>query len=133
MGTTDFAANALVMAEKRQIVIFEAELLDDEIYFNLFWLFQDCNRIRAYLKQLWMDYHNGKVDRVTASVTTDTAIGLLQHADEQLISLWVQKTRVQTARRRVANPLALFYTSIFASMDNLSFTSLLFHSLSANV
>ncbi|KAL9620997.1 MAG: hypothetical protein Q9160_004515 [Pyrenula sp. 1 TL-2023] len=57
-------------------VEFEAEILQQEMFFAAYCLFADLNDIRTYIKGLWTEYDEGKVNLITASVTTHTAIEL---------------------------------------------------------
>ncbi|KAG4435219.1 hypothetical protein IFR05_009295 [Cadophora sp. M221] len=51
---------------------------------GVFFFFQDLNKVRDYLKSLWQDYRDGKVDLVSASVTTNCAFELIERNEEQL-------------------------------------------------
>ena len=42
--------------------------------------FKDVNKIRDYVKQLWLDYRSDKLDVMSAAVTTDTAFTLLEQS-----------------------------------------------------
>lgn len=56
---------------------------DDVLMLICFCLLNDLNNIRDFLKQTWADYQAGKVDLMSASVTTDTALVLAKQAIEQ--------------------------------------------------
>lgn len=57
-------------------VEFEAESLEQEMFFAAYCLFADLNDIRTHIKGLWTEYDEGKINLITASVTTHTAIEL---------------------------------------------------------
>jgi hypothetical protein len=59
---------------------------DEETYFALFCFFDDLNQLRDFLCQLWSDYKIGKVDLITVSVTTNTAIDLVRRAEKEFIA-----------------------------------------------
>ena len=45
----------------------------------------DMERVRLYIEALWKDYKSGDVDLITAAVTTNTAIDLLQRPHDELM------------------------------------------------
>lgn len=57
-------------------VEFEAEDLEQEMFFAAYCLFADLNHIRAFIQDLWSKYDRGTLDLITVSVTTNTAIEL---------------------------------------------------------
>lgn len=50
--------------------------------FRIFSLFKDVNEVREYIRGVWRDYRDGRVDVMSAAVTTDTAFVLLKHGCE---------------------------------------------------
>jgi hypothetical protein len=62
------------------------ETTDDELHFAIHCFFDDLNRLRDFLDELWSDYKNGRVDLITASVTTNTAIDLVHRAEKELLA-----------------------------------------------
>jgi hypothetical protein len=46
--------------------IYEMENSEEDLLFNLFCFFSDLNEIRTYLKGLWSDYHQGKLDLIVS-------------------------------------------------------------------
>lgn len=50
---------------------------EEDEFFALCCMFEDLNRLRSYLEKVWTKYRDNRLDLVTASVTTNTAI---QHA-----------------------------------------------------
>ncbi|KAK6526597.1 hypothetical protein TWF694_005179 [Orbilia ellipsospora] len=47
-----------------------------EPFFIVYCLLLDLNRIRDYIKELWVEYKDGKLDAMTAGVTTNVAVVL---------------------------------------------------------
>ena len=58
----------------------------DDALFAIFCLLDDLHRIRGSILQLWSDYRERKVDLITASVTTNTALELAQRAEEDFLA-----------------------------------------------
>ena len=65
---------------------YEVEPDDEEVYFALYCFFDDLNRLRDHLQDLWEDYKDGEEDLVSASVTTNMAFQLVKQAEEELIA-----------------------------------------------
>ncbi|KAL9109590.1 MAG: hypothetical protein Q9227_005770 [Pyrenula ochraceoflavens] len=63
-------------APEQAEVEFESDEVEQEMFFAAYCLFADLNRIRTFIRELWKQYHQDKVDLITASVTTNTAIEL---------------------------------------------------------
>jgi hypothetical protein len=59
---------------------------NEETYFALFCFFDDLNQLRDFLHELWSDYKAGKVDLITVSVTTNTAIDLVRRAEKEFVT-----------------------------------------------
>ncbi|MCJ1291085.1 hypothetical protein MMC34_002628 [Xylographa carneopallida] len=55
---------------------------EEERFFAIYCLFEDLKQLRQSLTELWSDYHSGKIDLVTASVTTNTAFDLVRRSEE---------------------------------------------------
>ena len=53
--------------------------------FTIFTFFKDMNDIRDYIEDVWRDYRNGRLDLMSAAVTTDTAITLLKQASDEFL------------------------------------------------
>ncbi|KAI8904491.1 hypothetical protein DFJ77DRAFT_480405 [Powellomyces hirtus] len=60
---------------------------ESEVIFMLYCLFKDLNNIRLFLQETWSEYREGKIDLITASVTTNTAIDLVRDMQDDLCSL----------------------------------------------
>jgi len=59
-------------------IVYDVSLDDEfELDFMVFCLFQDMHKIRLSIHELWMSYAKGELDLLTATITTNTAIGLL--------------------------------------------------------
>lgn len=54
-------------------------------FFRAFCLFRDLNNMRDFILQTWEEYRDNKLDLMTASVVTDTALQLAQAAIEELV------------------------------------------------
>ena len=55
-----------------------------ENIFAIFAFFKDVNEVRQYLQTVGTDYRGGKLDIMSAAVTTDTAFTLLKHSSEEV-------------------------------------------------
>lgn len=53
-----------------------------EIFFAGFTLFKDVGRIYSFVAELWKQYHQGTLDLITVSVSSNTAIDLVQRIEE---------------------------------------------------
>ncbi|KAF4636745.1 hypothetical protein G7Y89_g1344 [Cudoniella acicularis] len=61
----------------------------EEEFIALYFYYKDLNEIRSYLKQLWKDYQDRKVDLVSVSLTTDIAIDVVERMEVDFFStLW---------------------------------------------
>ena len=65
---------------------YEVETDDEEIYFALYCFFDDLDRLRDFILDLWIDYKNRDLDLITASVTTNMAFQLVSRAEQDLIA-----------------------------------------------
>lgn len=54
-------------------------------FFKAFCLFQDLHNMQDFILQTWQEYRDNKLDLMTASVVTDTALQLAQAAIEELV------------------------------------------------
>jgi hypothetical protein len=63
---------------------YEMESTIEDMYFAIFCLFDDLNRLRKFLLDLWTQYKLGSCDLITASVTTNSAIELVHRAEKDL-------------------------------------------------
>ena len=64
---------------------FEPEMVVMEAISAVVMYLGDMERVRAYLGGLWRDYKSGKIDLITASVTTNTAIEILRRPHDKLM------------------------------------------------
>lgn len=64
---------------------YELQTSDDDIVFAIFSFFKDVNEVRDYLQGVWKDYRQGKVNVMSAAVTTDTAFTLLRHSSQDTL------------------------------------------------
>lgn len=60
------------------------EPTDEEIHFGIFCFFDDLNRLRTFLRDLWTKYNLGSCDLITAAVTTNSALELVRRAEKDL-------------------------------------------------
>ncbi|PWN39483.1 hypothetical protein IE81DRAFT_326489 [Ceraceosorus guamensis] len=74
-GDKDPAANAFF------------EVQQDRAYALLLLLnfFDDLHEVRAYIKQLWVDHREGKIDLMTAAITSNTALELLRKPHDEVM------------------------------------------------
>jgi hypothetical protein len=63
-------------------VTYEMEPTDEEISFGIFCFFDDLNRLRTFLGDLWTQYKLGTCDLITAAVTTNSALELVNRAEQ---------------------------------------------------
>ena len=64
-------------------VVYDADReADEEIILATFCLLEDHQDVRTYLQRTWWNYKLGKVDLMTASAVTNTAIDLVQRTEE---------------------------------------------------
>jgi hypothetical protein len=64
---------------------FEPEMLEVEAVNAIVMFLGDMERVRLHIEALWKDYKTGKIDLITAAVTTNTAIELLQRPHDELM------------------------------------------------
>ena len=64
------------------------EVTDEELFFALFCLFDDLDKLRSSLMELWRQYKARRVDLMTVSVTTNTAINLVRRTEENLLAIF---------------------------------------------
>ncbi|KAJ3289777.1 hypothetical protein HK104_007243 [Borealophlyctis nickersoniae] len=65
---------------------------DESEIFATFCLFEDLANIRRFLQQTWTDYREGRIDLITASATTNTAVDIVREAHEELVGLYPHLT-----------------------------------------
>ena len=65
-------------------VTYEMETTDEEIYFGIYCFFDDLNRLREFLIDLWSRYHRGSCDLITTAVVTNSAFELIHRAEKDL-------------------------------------------------
>ena len=90
LNETDERAPTTKIPEESKTTVpprrYEVETDDEEIYFALYCFFDDLDRLRDFILDLWIDYKSGDLDLVTASVTTNMAFQLVSRAEQDLIS-----------------------------------------------
>lgn len=74
---------------------YELQTTSDDIVFTIFSFFKDVNDVRQYLQGVWKDYRQGKVDAMSAAVTTDTAFTLLKHSSGDVLEALPGQTKYQ--------------------------------------
>ena len=84
---------AVLNVARRQItpspprnVTYEINPTDEEVYFAIYCFFDDLNRLRDFLRDLWSDYKASRADLITVSVTTNTAIDLVHRAEQDFVA-----------------------------------------------
>lgn len=65
-------------------VHFELEQTEEDAMFAIAMFFKDVNAVRKNIQGVWKDYREGKVDVMSAAVTTDTAFTLLRHSCDSI-------------------------------------------------
>lgn len=58
---------------------------EDELYFMIYCIFLDFNKIREWIQELWYDYQDGLCTLAAVSVATDTAFDLLQRVEKAIL------------------------------------------------
>ncbi|KAE8267038.1 hypothetical protein A4X09_0g5306 [Tilletia walkeri] len=58
----------------------------DECVESILAFFSDLHDVRDYIRELWLDYNEGRTDLLTASVTTNTALELLRRPHEDVMA-----------------------------------------------
>ncbi|MCJ1287916.1 hypothetical protein MMC26_007268 [Xylographa opegraphella] len=76
----------------------------EERIFATYCLFEDLKQLRQFLTELWTDYHSGKVDLMTASVTTNTAFDLVRRSEEDFIRAYPKFNQYE----EIMEPLYIF-------------------------
>jgi hypothetical protein len=70
-----------------QVVVSAEEELA-EAYFAVWCFFEDLNKLRAFTHQTWMDYRDGNLNLVPASINTNTAVDLVRSLEEDLHKIY---------------------------------------------
>lgn len=87
-GTEPAPSPATVKKSKKPSRTYDVQDEDDEAeekFFVIFCLFEDLERIRAFLSQTWKDYAAGTIDLMSASLTTNTALDLVREQCEEFV------------------------------------------------
>ncbi|SMQ45359.1 unnamed protein product [Zymoseptoria tritici ST99CH_3D7] len=63
---------------------FELEQTEEDAMSAIAMFFKDVNAVRKNIQGVWKDYREGKVDVMSAAVTTDTAFTLLRHSCDSI-------------------------------------------------
>lgn len=64
------------------------ESTDEDLYFATYCFFDDLDRLRDFLQDLWSSYKARKLSLITASVTTNTAIELVHRAEQDFVAMF---------------------------------------------
>jgi hypothetical protein len=80
--------------------------LDQEKLFAIYCLFDDLERLRTHLTQLWMDYKEKRVDLVTAAATTNTAFQLAIRTQNEMLAIYPDCVDYQSILLIVLNELS---------------------------
>ena len=64
--------------------IYEIERTIEEFVLAFYCFFHDVEELRGYIRSLWLQYKNGTLDLMTASVTTNTAVNLVGCIEDDL-------------------------------------------------
>jgi hypothetical protein len=91
---------------------------DEDPYFVLMCLLSDLKAMREYIKEVWQEYKDGKVDLVTASLTTNATFDIIRTYEDdfpgisKLLSDYSRTIRLILSRSldKTADSYALFFT-----------------------
>ncbi|CZR52825.1 uncharacterized protein PAC_02702 [Phialocephala subalpina] len=110
-GLEDFVDEHKAVKKKPTSSEYTYELKDDPADFSteIFYFFHDLNKIRTYLKQLWKDYQDGKVELPTASIATDTAIEMVQRNEREFLKSMERYARKETIKGYETTAVLLWY------------------------
>ncbi|PWN43458.1 hypothetical protein IE81DRAFT_322314 [Ceraceosorus guamensis] len=64
---------------------FEVEINKDYAITLLLSFYGDLNEVREHVRKLWIDYREGRIDLITAAVTSNTALELLREPHEEVM------------------------------------------------
>jgi hypothetical protein len=67
---------------------YELKVDDEEVCFALYCLFDDLDRSREFIHDLWSDSRVGKIDLITTSMTTNMAINLDHRVEQEFIAIF---------------------------------------------
>jgi len=67
---------------------FSEEDLFSEMIIRVIGLFDDLHAIQDHLKAIWLDYKKGNTSLITATMTTNAALCLVERTEQELVSLW---------------------------------------------
>ncbi|KAH9207683.1 hypothetical protein DL95DRAFT_415434 [Leptodontidium sp. 2 PMI_412] len=68
--------------------VFELELfVVDDMPFFVYCFFEDLHRTRKLILQIWEDFREGKLSALTASITTNIAMELVQKAEKEILNI----------------------------------------------
>lgn len=83
---TDSAAEPKQIA-KVEVVEEEADVQDhlSHALFRIFCVFRDLHNMREFISQTWVEYRDNKLDLMTASVVTDSALQLARDLIQELV------------------------------------------------
>ena len=76
-------------------VRYEMESTDEELYLGIFCFFDDLNRLRDFLNDLWTRYKLGTCDLITAAVTTNSALELVHRAEQDFVTSFPKNDRYE--------------------------------------
>ena len=89
--TNEVATSVLTAEQPAKAAVdsteYELETTSRDLVFAIFSFFKDVNEIRDYLRGVRKDYREGRVDVMSAAVTTDEAFTLLKHSSEDIIEI----------------------------------------------
>jgi hypothetical protein len=80
-----------------------------EKLFALFCLFDDLQNLRKFLMELWSGYGAGRVDLITAAVTTNAAFQLAVRTQEEMLAAYPECGNYQS---RTPHIMEMFSASI---------------------
>ncbi|KAJ3154086.1 hypothetical protein HDU86_005011 [Geranomyces michiganensis] len=110
--------------------VYDVEEDDSEVLFTIYCLFMDLDNIRSFLQDTWTDYKAGKIDLITASVTTNTAVEMVRDIQNELASTHASISNYDTAQKLllqsnhpaalsgVQRPVRLVLTKDWSQLDD---------------
>jgi len=80
------------------------EDLEQEKLFAVYCLFDDLDRLRTFVSNLWQEYKKQKIDLITASVVTNTAFQLAIRTQDEILAAYPEYRDYQDVLLTVVKP-----------------------------
>ncbi|KXT03428.1 hypothetical protein AC578_1554 [Pseudocercospora eumusae] len=105
-STSDIADNAE----------YELDCIELDEFFKIFIFFKDINDLRENIDGLWQDYRLGKLDLMSAAITTDTALGIIKQMCEE----WGQSSQNFLHWESMVKTLKTYINAFGSTTDEFS-------------